>query len=72
MQEMYGLDAEVILACAMHVLGGAEGLQLYGNRPNMKAVAFSLKYFFFALSLSLFIVFTLWLTYWMMMKWSCV
>ncbi len=42
MQEMYGLDAEVILACAMHVLGGAEGLWLFGNGLNMKAIAFSI------------------------------
>ena len=42
MQEMHGLNAEVILACATHVLSSAEGLQLYGNGLNMKAVAFSI------------------------------
>ena len=42
MQEAHGLDAEVILAHATHVLGGAEGLWLFGNGLNMKAVAFSI------------------------------
>jgi hypothetical protein len=27
----------------MHMLSGAEGLQLYGNGPNMKAIAFSIN-----------------------------
>jgi hypothetical protein len=42
LMETHGLDAEVILARATHVLGGAEGLRLYGNGPNTKAVAFSI------------------------------
>ncbi len=42
MQEAHSLDAEVILACATHVLSSAEGLQLYGNGLNMKAIAFSI------------------------------
>jgi hypothetical protein len=43
MQEAHGLDAEVILACATHVLGGSEGLLLFGDGPNTKAVAFSIN-----------------------------
>ena len=43
MQEAHGLDTEVILTCAMHMLGGAEGLQLFSNGLNMKAVAFSIN-----------------------------
>ena len=42
MQEAHSLDTEVILACAMHMLGGAEGLWLFGNGLNTKAVAFSI------------------------------
>jgi hypothetical protein len=43
MQETHSLDAEVILACATHMLSGAEGLQLYSNGPNTKAIAFSIN-----------------------------
>jgi hypothetical protein len=42
-QEAHGLDAEVILACTTHVLGGTKGLILFGNGLNMKAVAFSIN-----------------------------
>ncbi len=42
MQEAHGLDAEVILARATHVLGGSEGLVLFGDGPNTKPVAFTI------------------------------
>lgn len=42
LMEAHGLDAEVILARATHLLGSAEGLRLFGNGPNTKAVAFSI------------------------------
>lgn len=42
MQEAHSLNAEVILAHPMQVLGGAEGLWLFGNGLNMKAIAFSI------------------------------
>jgi hypothetical protein len=43
LQEAHGLDTEVILACATHMLGGAEGLWLFSNGPNTKAIAFSIN-----------------------------
>ena len=33
----------MILAHAMHVLGSAEGLWLFSNGPNTKAIAFSIN-----------------------------
>jgi hypothetical protein len=43
MQEVHGLNTEVILAHATHILGGSEGLLLFGNGPNTKAIAFSIN-----------------------------
>ncbi|ELR14994.1 uncharacterized protein ACA1_211380, partial [Acanthamoeba castellanii str. Neff] len=42
LMEAHGLDAEMILACAMHVLGGYEGLVLFGDGLNTKALAFTI------------------------------
>lgn len=42
LQEAHGLEAELILARATHVLSDAKGLRLYGDGPNTKAVAFSI------------------------------
>ncbi|ELR10798.1 uncharacterized protein ACA1_108560 [Acanthamoeba castellanii str. Neff] len=43
LMEVHGLDAEMILACAMHVLGGYKGLILFGDSPNTKALAFTIN-----------------------------
>ena len=43
MQEAHSLNAEVILAHATHMLSGTEGLQLFSNGLNTKAIAFSIN-----------------------------
>ncbi|ELR14804.1 carrier superfamily protein [Acanthamoeba castellanii str. Neff] len=43
LMEVHGLNTEMILACTTHMLGSSEGLILFGDGPNTKALAFTIN-----------------------------